>query len=73
MQIFAEVTTSLGDKNINEEWGSQYDTARVALLLLLFYDAVLKLLLLMQGLVKIVWKVTVMLSNDNIDKERGGK
>ena len=40
---------------------------------LLFASDIWKLLLLMQGLEKLFLKVTVLLGNKNIDKERGSK
>ena len=81
--MFTEVTTSSGDNNIEKKWGGKYDTVMVPLLLILFYAAVLvllifsdtvcKLLSLTQGLVKIFSKVTALLGNNKIKNERGSK
>ena len=77
------MTTSLVDNNIKNEQGGQYDTEIVAVfmilinasvfMLLLFVDAVWKLLALMQRLVKLFFKVNVLLGNKNIEREWGGK
>ena len=78
VQIFVEVTVSLGNKNVEKERGGQYYTAMVALFLTLFdavvsvlllFDAVVwKLSLLMQGLVKLFSKLTASSGNKNTKK-----
>ena len=42
-------------------------------MLIIFTDAILKLLLLMQGMVKLSLKLTVWLGDKNTNKEWGGK
>ena len=53
VQIFEEMTTSLGDKNIDNERSGKYYMIMVALLLILFDDAVLMLLLFAAAVCKL--------------------
>ena len=40
VQVFAEVTALLGDKNIEKEQGSQYETEMFSFLMLMFDAAI---------------------------------
>ena len=57
VKLFSKVTISLGNNNIEKEWGGKYETDMVGLLLILFDDSVFLPLLFADAFQKFVLKL----------------